>query len=831
MANIIRIAPYKYIHVLDTNSNVTHLKIGPDIYVKQDHEKVVSGKDTLDMIRLAPRHFVVVKDPIVVNEAGEPQRDRYQQVVVRHGEKEIRFYEQYPEPFPLYPREALEGGITPLIVLKPYTALKLEAEREFTDANGNRRVPGDQYYFEGPGTYYPRIEEHFISEVKARLIKTNEALKLRAKRELTDGLKTLRKAGEEWLVREEGAYMPGVYEEVVGVVKAVVLTDSKALHLLATKSFKDVYNKERKAGEEWIVTNSLAPLHILDVYEEFVKEVAATVLTKDQYCIVVDPVDSETGVNRNGYREKRIGETVFFLMPGESLEGGIRTRAVLSEEEALLLRAKEQIEVDGELRKPGDRWMVRGPCSYIPPVEVEILEVRRSIPLHLNEGVYVRDTKTGAVRAVIGHAYMLNAQEELFEMLLSDSIEELLTAAGQGRSDKTRVVTYRVPDNSVCQIYDYKKKRSRCIMGPDLVMLGPDEQFTLVVLSGGKPKVPGVIKSLHALLGPDFSTDILEVETADHARLKLQLSYNWHFDVDRSDENSYKQVFHVRDFVGNVCNTLAALVRGKIAGITFEDFHRESARFIRKSIFGVDEHDKIRDRFEFPENSLVVTNVDIQGAEPVDPKTRISLQNSVTLAIEIASKAVEQNARHAAERLNQEAEGQLKRQEIEDATRVEEERIKLAQLRGECDQVRREGTAIAEAKAEAEANKILLSAAVEAAEKQAQAIRMMRQAELDYETSKQSQEISYQRSINELEIERARLLSEIESDKFKKTIGAIGAETLVALSEAGPKVQAEMLESLGLSGYILMDTDNPVNLFSTAQGLLGLQDETKPADV
>jgi major vault protein len=821
MANIIRIAPYRYIHVLDTNSNVTHLKIGPDIYVKQDHERVVSGKDPLEMVRLAPRHYVIVKDPVIIGEDGSPQKDRYQQVVVRHGEKEVRFYEQYPEPFPLYPRESLEGGVTPLIVLKPYNALKLEADREFTDSSENRRMAGDQYYFEGPGTYYPRIEERVVAEVKARLIKTNESLKLRAKRELTDGKGKLRKAGEEWLVRDEGAYMPGVYEDVVGVVKATVLTDSKALHLLATKSFKDVYGKERKAGEEWIVTNAMAALHILDIYEEFVNEVQATILTKDQYCIVLDPVDAETGSNRNGFREKRDGEKVFFLLPGESLEGGIKSREVLSEEEALLLKAVEQIEIDGELRKPGDRWMVRGPCSYIPPVEVEIVERRRSIPLHLNEGVYVRDTKSGAVRAVIGTAYMLNAQEELFQLSLSDTIEELLAGAGQGRTDRTRVVTYRVPDNSVCQIYDFKAKRSRCVMGPDLVMLGPDEQFTPVILSGGKPKVPGVIKCLHALLGPDFSTDILEVETADHARLKLQLSYNWHFDIDRNDENSFKQVFNVRDFVGNVCNSLAALVRGKIAGITFEDFHRESARFIRKSIFGVDEHDKIKDRFFFPENCLVVTNVDIQGAEPVDPKTRISLQNSVTQAIEISSKAVEQNARHNAERLEQEAEGQLKRQEIEDATRVEEERIKLAQLKSECDQVRREGSAIAEAKAEAEANKIILTAAVEAAEKHAKATRMLRQADLDHDMTKMQQEIAYQSSINELEISRARALAEIESDKFKKTIGAIGAETLVALSEAGPKMQAEMLESLGLQGYMLMDTDNPVNLFSTAQGLLG----------
>jgi major vault protein len=47
---------------------------------------------------------------------------------------------------------------------------------------------------------------------------------------------------------------------------------------------------------------------------------------------------------------------------------------------------------------------------------------------------------------------------------------------------------------------------SRVIFGPELVMLGPDEQFTLISISGGKPKVPNKIKSICLLLGPDFST-------------------------------------------------------------------------------------------------------------------------------------------------------------------------------------------------------------------------------------------------------------------------------------------------------------------------------------
>lgn len=85
--------------------------------------------------------------------------------------------------------------------------------------------------------------------------------------------------------------------------------------------------------------------------------------------------------------------------------------------------------------------------------------------------------------------------------------------------DKTKVITYKCPFNGVSQIYDYKKKTTRIIFGPDLVTLLPDEQFTISFLSGKTPKVPGQVRTLSILKGPTFSTDIVIVETADHARL------------------------------------------------------------------------------------------------------------------------------------------------------------------------------------------------------------------------------------------------------------------------------------------------------------------------
>ena len=41
--------------------------------------------------------------------------------------------------------------------------------------------------------------------------------------------------------------------------------------------------------------------------------------------------------------------------------------------------------------------MIRGPKDYVPPVEVTVVKQRVAIPLDENEGIYVRNNKTGKV--------------------------------------------------------------------------------------------------------------------------------------------------------------------------------------------------------------------------------------------------------------------------------------------------------------------------------------------------------------------------------------------------------------------------------------------------
>lgn len=103
---------------------------------------------------------------------------------------------------------------------------------------------------------------------------------------------------------------------------------------------------------------------------------------------------------------------------------------------------------------------------------------------------------------------MLKEYEELWEKDLQPEVERLLqlnqagidyipaSDDGKGgieykyknvgaRQKKFLAVTFKAPHNSAVQLFDFKNKKSRIVFGPELVMLEPYEEFSLITLSGG----------------------------------------------------------------------------------------------------------------------------------------------------------------------------------------------------------------------------------------------------------------------------------------------------------------------------------------------------------
>lgn len=879
--HITSVPPYHYVHVLDLNTNISTLVMGPKTYVCKENERFECSVSR--MVSISPMEYCVVENP-VVKENGHAVFESDGQVKLQMGAMEYRYHQ---DPFPLYPGETICGTIQALPVVLANRALRLKAICDHEDSEGRQRSAGDEWLFEGPGVYIPCVQAEVLGEVTAKAIRLNEALRFRATCDCVDRRGTRRFSGEEWLVRTTGVYLPTVYEEYVDTVIAEKLNEKRAVSVRAIQPHRDQFGRQRNCGDEWLVTYHDADSYICDVTQELVRVTETITLSSKEYCIIVNPVDVD-GHPQWGKKHLVRGESSFFLMPGEELETGIEQAFTLGENDGLVLVATEDVEQvdslkDGNFQRtkhqPGDRWLIRGPCEYIPPIGVDVVEKRTAIPLGESEGIYVRNTQTGEVRAVVGTTYMLTEYEEHWEKQIPPKVRELLesdkvptlnwsrfqelrdtrapmfaysrrvASSGDMRcrllSEDTYdlsydqppaprftipdepkpfpVISLQVPHNAGVQINDYKSNISRVEFGPTLVILGPHEQFTLLSLSAGKPKRPHAIKSLFLLLGPDFFTDSVVVETADHARLSLQLSYNWSFDTfdALTDPEEADKLFSVSDFVGDSCKAMASRIRGAVATVCFDTFHKNSARIIRAACLGLTKEGKVRDSYVFPENRLVITGVDIQSVAPTDERTRDLLWKSVQMAIEITTESQEAAARHEAAKLEQEARGRLDRQKILDETEVAKSKSKLLEIQLASAGLENTGEARAAALGQAEALRIENMVAVEESIVAVEQKRIELEAELERLEKTRQLELSHLASKINLELEQLRAKTKLETSRFARMVRALGPGTLDLMANAGAKHDVQMLQALGLRSTLITDGSAPINLLTTANGLVG----------
>jgi len=658
---VISIPPFHYIHILNKNDNKIRLEEGPKNLPLKEDEQFLS-EQPLEMIVIPNLHYVRILNPVLRDEKNSVIFDKLGLPKYRWSKTEYRTRQDFPNPFPLYSEEILldKNGnklnsnnenpdsakyLNQLRYVEDLSYLVLQANVRFTEVTGKSenitRNPGDSWVFYGPSYYLPRYEVEVVKEQKCRIIKDNQALVLRAKNDFKDRNGIQRKTGEKWLMREKGAYLQDVEEEVERVDDAQILDDQTSLLLRADFDFKDFYGNERKAGEEWLITSEISNSHIVDIFEELINIQSKIVLKNDRENFV-----DENNIKKNA----------------------------------------------------GDKWMINGPLKFIPGVEIKILEKRNKIPLDKNEGIYIRNIKTGKLFKHIGSSYFLSPDEELWEKDLPGNIEKIyLNDLNLTWRDKSKLVAYRCPFNCIMQIYNLKTKTNRIIFGPDLAVLDPEEEFTLMSLSGKTPKVSGVINTLYLKLGPTFSSDEFIVETIDHTKLKLKVSYDWIFDIKTGDADAALKIFKIRDFIGDMVKTLASRIRSTTATISFEDFHKNSDLYIRKSVFGEDTNGKLNSNLRFEESNLLIRHVDIQSVIPIDSTTKELLQKSVSLAIELTTKTYEQEFQIQALIKDQEFTGEVEKLKIQNEIDFIKKEIDLNKLKVESNIIEKNGLSRAEA--------------------------------------------------------------------------------------------------------------------------------------
>jgi len=375
-------------------------------------------------------------------------------------------------------------------VISKDEAIRIKVLRDYTSSKGEIRQAGLIYQRQGPMTYIPNKEEVFLMKIEKTVVKKNEALRLKANYEFTDREGVARKTGEEWFYNQVGSFWPGVNELVLKVVKGTILTDKKAIHISALYDFTDQFGVERKAGDKWLVTNKMVSTFMPNVAESIIDaNIQSVTLSNREYILVDNPLCVKTGLIQRGLSEIRLGEKTFFQHPNEIFHKKEKI-PVLSEEQSLVLGATyDHVDAkDNKIqRKAGEKWLFKGPGEYHPTVYTTIFEKRSDVALDSTEGVYIRDLSNGEVRAVIGQNITLSADEEFWGKKLSQEAQVLV----KRNHDKGEhyCVTYPVGENEAVCLFDFKYNTQRVVFGPELVMLQPNEEFKMMSLSGGVPKM------------------------------------------------------------------------------------------------------------------------------------------------------------------------------------------------------------------------------------------------------------------------------------------------------------------------------------------------------
>ena len=326
---------------------------------------------------------------------------------------------------------------------------------------------------------------------------------------------------------------------------------------------------------------------VLSYDESVVTTGRKVVLPERYYCVVKNP--ALLGKVRYGDREVRVGPATFSLFPGEKVEKGVLPEFVLTQYEGVLVKALE--DCDGH--SAGDKFLVRGPCTFIPQKQVSVIRRVRAVSLSDTDGIYVQDQDTGDVTTVKGPVdYFIKPNEERYRKSLTD---DELAGVGLQRKNSTkgvRVLTRQAANTSfledpsnalVLELEDkevvllYDGSESRVERGPKTVFVGPYERPKILTLSGGKPIRSGVLKVGLLRLGPDFIYDQIKVRTKDNAQIVVDVTYKWRFLADRD----LKDAFSIDDFVGYAAETLSSDIRSLVAKRNFEDLHANALQYAK----------------------------------------------------------------------------------------------------------------------------------------------------------------------------------------------------------------------------------------------------------
>ena len=95
------------------------------------------------------------------------------------------------------------------------------------------------------------------------------------------------------------------------------------------------------------------------------------------------------------------------------------------------------------------------------------------------------------------------------------------------------------------------------------------------------------------------------------------------------------------------------------------------------------------------------------------------------------------------------------------------------------------------------------------------------ETELANLTQARNAELAFLREQTKLEVSKKRALAAIQKGKISRTVNSLGHSTILAMASAEHSQKVRLLQALNLKSTVFTDGNSPINLFNTANGLIG----------
>lgn len=266
----------------------------------------------------------------------------------------------------------------------------------------------------------------------------------------------------------------------------------------------------------------------------------------------------------------------------------------------------------GRYEAGADVFLEDGDGYFFPSEHVEVIAAVHPIPIAEKEGIYVRDRATGRIATISGPRNYLPdpTREEVVPRLLPGP-----------------VAVYVPPSFAVLVL---GKTKREVVVGPTTRILDYDEELEVLRLSTGRPKNDEhTLETTQLQIDGNKVSDVVRVKTTDHVELDVTLSYRVSFVARGGDRERW---FHVKDYVGLLCDHLGSILRAASRSITIDRFSTDATEVLRTAILG-EKKDGPRPGKLFEENQMWVYDVEVLDVRILDAQVKKLLDDGQRAAI------------------------------------------------------------------------------------------------------------------------------------------------------------------------------------------------------